>query len=812
MSGSPISILLVEDSPSDAALLQETLSEHGAGQFQYTRVETLTEGLARLSQGPYDVMLLDLSLPDSTGRETFLRARAAAPELPIVVLTGAASEAVGLEAVRQVIQDYLRKGQADGAQTARAIRYAIERQRGETELRRARDELELRVAERTADLKQSLEALREEMGYREQAQQALQESEERYRTLFESAPVGISISNYWGEMIGVNRYLCVMGGMTPEEARAIPAAFFHALPGQRRRLLAQVRKNGRVEQHEVRLRRKDGSTFQGLLHMEEVGLGQQKLLLTIVQDITKQRQDERHAHGIRELLELFATKSSRQDYVDSVASFLRDWSGCQCAGVRLLDGDGRIPYVASLGYSRQFMKLENCLSLDTADCPCSRIFRGRSLASDAQFSSHKGSFCCNRASRFAEQFCADPARRAEAACLRVGYASLLHAPIRYHGRFLGTIHLADPHEDRVPPATLAFVESVAPLIGEAFHRFYVEKSLMESEQRFRVMFERHEAPMLLVDPESGAIEDANEAAAVFYGYLRPRLRTMKREDLVALSPQEAAGFRQGARREGQKYIVVPHRLANGEVRTVEVHSSLLEVKGRQLLFSIIHDVTERKLLEKQILDIGETERQRIGQDLHDSLGGLLTGAALLSKALAHRLGTKGIAEASVAEEVVRCINDAIGQSRAISRGLYPAELSVVGLAGGLREFAAEATKRSGITCRLQADEGVPVPDASVALHLFRIVQEAVNNAIRHSEARHITINLARSHDQVLLEVRDDGKGLPAGQPTGGGLGLRTMKYRADIIGAQFAIKSGGNRGTVVSCLVPKGTTPPRRSG
>jgi DNA-binding response OmpR family regulator len=201
----PVKVLLVEDSPSDAALLQESLTASAPGQFRLIHVETLAEALARLSQEPLDVILLDLSLPDSTGRETFLRARAAAPEMPIVVLTGATSEATGLEAVRQGIQDYLRKGQTDGPMTARAIRYAIERQRGETELRRARDELELRVAERTADLKQSLAALHEEMARRKQVELELRESEERYRTLFESAPVGIAVTNYQGEVLASNR-------------------------------------------------------------------------------------------------------------------------------------------------------------------------------------------------------------------------------------------------------------------------------------------------------------------------------------------------------------------------------------------------------------------------------------------------------------------------------------------------------------------------------------------------------------------------------------------------------------------------------
>ena len=802
MTTAPINILLVEDSPSDAALLQESLNQVGPGQFQFTHVETLAEGLSQLSQGRFDVMLLDLSLPDSTGRETFLRARAAAPQTPIVVLTGAGGEPIGLEAVRQGIQDYLLKGKTDGAQTARAIRYAIERQRAETELRRARDELQLHVAERTAKLNQSVEALLQEIDYRKSAEQALRESEERYRTLFESAPVGLALSNYRGGVIAFNRTLCALVGVTPEEAPTLETSVFHALPGQHRRLLAQVRKNGKVEQCEALLRRRDGSTFLGLLYLEQLRVGQQKVLLTIVQDITQQKQNERHVAGVRELLELFATKTSRRAYIDAVVRFLREWSGCRCAGVRLAGDGGLIPYAACLGYSRAFLKLENCLSLDTADCPCSRIFRGRSLANDAQFRSLKGSFFCNRATQFAEQFCADPAKRTELACLQAGYESLAHAPVLYHGKLLGTIHLADPRKDRFPPETIAFIESVAPMIGEALHRFEVEESLTESEQRFRSMFERHDAAMLLVDPEPGSIEDANPAAAAFYGYSQERLRQMKIEDLCAVPPQTAVSLRQRARGDSQGYATFPHRLASGEIRTVEVHSSPVEVKGRRLLFLIIHDVSERKLLEKQILDIGESERQRIGQDLHDSLGGMLTGAALLSKALAHRLGAQGIPEESVAEEIVRCINDSIGQTRAISRGLFPAELSTAGLVAGLKEFARETARRSGISCRLHAAKDVVIQDGSVASHLFRIVQEAVNNALRHSRARHITIRLARVADQALLEVRDDGQGLPARLPASKGLGLRTMRYRADAIGAQFAVRSGEDGGTVVSCLLP----------
>ena len=179
MTPPALSILLVEDSPSDAVLLQESLSQHEVGGFQFTHAETWAEAAARLQQQSFDVLLLDLSLPDSTGRDTFVRARAAAPQLPIVVLTSVADEAVGLEAVRLGIQDYLIKGQAYGRQTARAIHYAIERKQAETALREAeaslqreRDQLEVRVQERTAELSEANRALQAEIVQRQRAEEA----------------------------------------------------------------------------------------------------------------------------------------------------------------------------------------------------------------------------------------------------------------------------------------------------------------------------------------------------------------------------------------------------------------------------------------------------------------------------------------------------------------------------------------------------------------------------------------------------------------------------------------------------------------
>jgi signal transduction histidine kinase len=193
MNPPPVKILLVEDSPSDAALLEESLTQNDLGQFKFTHAETLSEAMAQARKETFDVLLLDLSLPDVTGRETFLRARQEAPQLPIVVLTGVEDEAVGLEAVRHGIQDYLIKGQAYGRQTARAIRYAIERKRTETALKQAesalqqeRDQLDTRIQQRTAELSEANRSLQVEIVQRQRAEEAHQRVLRRLSTAEET--------------------------------------------------------------------------------------------------------------------------------------------------------------------------------------------------------------------------------------------------------------------------------------------------------------------------------------------------------------------------------------------------------------------------------------------------------------------------------------------------------------------------------------------------------------------------------------------------------------------------------------------------
>ncbi|HWQ92080.1 MAG TPA: PAS domain S-box protein, partial [Clostridia bacterium] len=305
----------------------------------------------------------------------------------------------------------------------------------------------------------------------------------------------------------------------------------------------------------------------------------------------------------------------------------------------------------------------------------------------------------------------------------------------------------------------------------------------EVEARFRLIFDGHSAGMLLIDPESGDIVEANSAAAALYGYSQARLRGMNLRQLTLLP----RAFKPQVTPSSTEYLAVPHRLANGETRSVEVYSSPVQVRGRHLLFSILHDVTGRKLLEKRLLDISDKERQRVGRDLHDSVGGKLTGAALMGKALAQRLASKSKIEAALAEEVVKCLNECIAQTRAIARGLCPIEMKKSGLKTALQQLAADTQRRTGIDCRFTSGR-VQLQDRFVMSHLFRIAQEAVTNAVRHARPQRLELGLSRQDGQVLLEIQDDGAGLPERARRAPGLGLSTMQYRAELLGGQLTVQ------------------------
>jgi signal transduction histidine kinase len=212
------------------------------------------------------------------------------------------------------------------------------------------------------------------------------------------------------------------------------------------------------------------------------------------------------------------------------------------------------------------------------------------------------------------------------------------------------------------------------------------------------------------------------------------------------------------------------------------------------------ELTERKRLESEILVISEREQRRIGHDIHDSLCQHLTGTALAEQYLLEKLVARDAPEIGDAERVVDLIEESISMARGLAAGLSPIETEGEGLITALGELASHFSTQFKVACRFTADD-VLVQDSAVSMHLYRIAQEAVHNAIRHGKARNIAIRLERADpvgSLARLIIADDGSGLPAGEPPRQGMGLRNMKYRASMIDGSLTLEPG-EQGAVVTC-------------
>lgn len=248
---------------------------------------------------------------------------------------------------------------------------------------------------------------------------------------------------------------------------------------------------------------------------------------------------------------------------------------------------------------------------------------------------------------------------------------------------------------------------------------------------------------------------------------------------------------------GQKEAELEVRRLNEQLeqRVLERTTELTE-SNRQLR----EEMKRRKRLEREILEISEREQTRIGRELHDSLGQQLTGVAIMSKVLQQRLAQHSPEEAARAGEIAQLISEAIDQTRRLSRGLHPVSLTEEGLMSALQALGATTQRVFGIPCTFTCDEPVLIAESSTAVHLYRIAQEAVTNAIRHGRATWIRLELQTDGEHATLSIENDGRPFPKRLPANRGMGLQVMSYRAEVIGGILEVRRGPKGGTRVTCV------------
>jgi two-component system sensor kinase FixL len=332
-------------------------------------------------------------------------------------------------------------------------------------------------------------------------------------------------------------------------------------------------------------------------------------------------------------------------------------------------------------------------------------------------------------------------------------------------------------------------------------------TLGDTEERLRAILQTAVEGIITID-ERGIVESMNPAAEKTFGFKAEEV-IGKNVSVLMPSPyrEEHDAHLGDYLRSGHAKIIgigreVVGQRKDGTVFPMDLAVSEVRLADRRLFTGFVRDITERKRLEREILEISDQERRRIGQDLHDGLCQHLAGIELMSQVLQQKLGTKSKAEAARAGEIARHVREAIGQTRSLARGLSPVTLESEGLASALRELAANTEKMFGIVCRVECLQAVPSSAATTGMHLYRIAQEAVSNAIKHGKATEVVIRLQPASERLVLNIMDNGCGFPKVIPRNDGMGLRIMRYRAGMIGGLLSIEQNPARGTTVSCSVP----------
>ncbi|MEO8061849.1 MAG: PAS domain-containing protein [Pseudomonadota bacterium] len=232
-------------------------------------------------------------------------------------------------------------------------------------------------------------------------------------------------------------------------------------------------------------------------------------------------------------------------------------------------------------------------------------------------------------------------------------------------------------------------------------------------------------------------------------------------------------------------------------------ATLTHVDGATHRLAVITDVTERRGLEREILEIAGREQLRIGSDLHDGLGQDLTGVALMLRSVVAQLRKESSTARTDVEDIISLVNGAIESTRAMARGLAPVGADRGGLIAGLQSMAVRGMERYGVRAHFNTALTEPLTlDDGAATHLYRIAQEAFTNAIRHGRVTQVTIELATAEGTLTLSVQDNGRGFDERNASNNGMGMKLMRYRAQMLGGDVTIANNQGGGVIVRCTCP----------
>ncbi len=330
-----------------------------------------------------------------------------------------------------------------------------------------------------------------------------------------------------------------------------------------------------------------------------------------------------------------------------------------------------------------------------------------------------------------------------------------------------------------------------------------ENSLRESEQRYRSVMESAADPIVIYDMD-GNVTYFNHAFASVFGWRLEECLGRRMDHFVPEESWPETSVMINTIKNGGILPATETKryTKSGDIRSVSISGAAFRDHNGNPAGSVIilRDVTETKRLTNLLMDIGDNIRQTIGQDLHDDLCPHLIGIGGLASALQATISSENGKAAFLTAKIIELIDEATAKARGLARGLCPVHLVSYGLQSALGEIADHTRMTANIDCTFNGDESLTFTNNTLATHLYYIVQEAVNNAVKHAAATAITISLTREESYIHLRITDNGRGI--GERQGGvGIGMQLMKYRVLAIGAFLEITSAVDAGTTIHVVM-----------
>jgi PAS domain S-box-containing protein len=766
-------------------------------------VETEADYTAAIKTAP-DLILADYSLPQYDGLRALKQLRECGLDIPFILVSGQLGEEAAVEAMKLGASDYLLKDRL--ARLGAAVEGALEDKR-------------LRVES-------------------QQRQAALRQSEESLRLAMDAAQMGSWDWDMRADVTLWSPYHEILWGYEPGTPLRSHADFNNRLhPEDVQRVAASIRQSikQRTDYHcEFRVLWPDGSlhwmSSSGRIQFDAEG--RPVRMLGMNREITRRKRRESNLQFLADMQNAFATLSSEAEFMSVATEQLAQHLGlvhCSLAEINEAADECTVLYNQSTQGSPALTGVHRLSDFYTQE--------------ERQVLSKGGTLVVNNVRDDLRE--EGRVQHFEA----LGIQALVNTGYVADGSWKFVLHASRSKPYAWPAEDIELLSELAARLYTRIQRARVEEALRESERDFRALAES--VPQIVwatrpdgwnvyfnqhwVDYTGKSMEESHG-----HGWTTPFHPDDKQRAWEAwqnaVNTQGSYSLECRLRRADGVYRwwlirSAPMFNGNGEIQkwfgtcTDIDDIKQAEQQIRQLNLDLetrveqrtmaLHTANEelqqqfekRRQLEEEILHISEREQQRIGQDLHDDLGQQLAGVWMMSTVLTRNLAKSSPVNEPAASHISDVLKKAVAMTRNLARGLHPVAEEPGGLISALIDLAARVHDMFQVDCHFDSATDVQVEDNTIATHLYRIAQEAVSNAIKHGQAKHVNIRLAATAEAITLTVTDDGSGFAPLDQNRRGMGLRIMNYRADLIGAKVAIQKGQDIGTCVICTLPINPAP-----